>query len=51
MALGGRYRELHDRQHRVEEDVFVNPGEDPSRIPDADGVAVPPGRASSPRDL
>ena len=28
MALGGRYRELHDRQYRLEEDRFVNPGED-----------------------
>lgn len=28
MALGGRYRELHDRQYGVEHDVFVNPGED-----------------------
>jgi ABC-type multidrug transport system fused ATPase/permease subunit len=28
MALGGRYRELHDRQYGVEQDIFVNPGED-----------------------
>jgi hypothetical protein len=28
MALGGRYRELHDRQYGVEHDIFVNPGED-----------------------
>ncbi|HEX7122351.1 MAG TPA: ABC transporter ATP-binding protein, partial [Gemmatimonadaceae bacterium] len=28
MALGGRYRELHDRQYGIERDVFVNPGED-----------------------
>ena len=28
MALGGRYRELHDRQHRIESDLFVNPGEE-----------------------
>jgi len=27
-ALGGRYRELHDRQYRLESDLFVNPGED-----------------------
>ena len=25
----GRYRELYERQHRVEDNVFVNPGEDP----------------------
>jgi subfamily B ATP-binding cassette protein MsbA len=53
MALGGRYRELHDRQHRVEEDIFVNPGEDPSRAAEAeDGLAVPrSARAVGPRDL
>ena len=28
MAVGGRYRELHDRQHAYEENLFVNPGED-----------------------
>jgi hypothetical protein len=28
MALGGRYRELHDRQYALETDRFVNPGED-----------------------
>ncbi len=28
MALGGRYRDLHDRQYAVELDRFINPGED-----------------------
>ncbi len=28
MALGGRYRELHDTQHEIERDLFINPGED-----------------------
>ncbi|MFN8572246.1 MAG: ABC transporter ATP-binding protein [Gemmatimonadaceae bacterium] len=28
MALGGRYRELHDRQYGIEQDRFVNPGEE-----------------------
>jgi ABC-type multidrug transport system fused ATPase/permease subunit len=28
LALGGRYRDLHDRQYSVETDRFVNPGED-----------------------
>jgi hypothetical protein len=28
MALGGRYRELHDRQYGIEQDRFINPGED-----------------------
>ena len=29
MAKNGRYRDLHDRQYRLEEDRFVNPGEAP----------------------
>jgi len=28
MARDGRYRELHDRQYRVERNRFINPGED-----------------------
>jgi len=28
LANGGRYRELHDRQYRIEWDRFINPGED-----------------------
>ncbi len=34
LRLGGRYRELYDRQHRFERDQFVNPGEDP--VPDTE---------------
>jgi subfamily B ATP-binding cassette protein MsbA len=28
LALKGRYKQLHDRQHGVEQDQFINPGED-----------------------
>ncbi|WP_035958963.1 ABC transporter ATP-binding protein [Bryobacter aggregatus] len=28
MAMAGRYRELHDRQHEFEKNQFINPGED-----------------------
>jgi subfamily B ATP-binding cassette protein MsbA len=28
MALRGRYKELHDTQHEIEKDLFINPGED-----------------------
>jgi ABC-type multidrug transport system fused ATPase/permease subunit len=28
MALGGRYRDLHDRQYQFESNLFVNPGEE-----------------------
>jgi subfamily B ATP-binding cassette protein MsbA len=51
MDLGGRYRDLHDRQHRVEEDVFINPGEDPTRALEAETVVVPRPRVAGPRDL
>jgi ABC-type multidrug transport system fused ATPase/permease subunit len=34
MALGGRYRELHDRQYELETDRFINPGEDFTPEPD-----------------
>ena len=29
LRAGGLYRSLHDRQQGLEEDIFVNPGEDP----------------------
>jgi subfamily B ATP-binding cassette protein MsbA len=51
MALGGRYRELHDRQYQVEADVYINPGEDPSKAEDTEAVTVPQGRGAGPRDL
>jgi subfamily B ATP-binding cassette protein MsbA len=38
MALGGRYRELHDRQYAWEQDRFVNPGED--FTPEPEGAAA-----------
>jgi subfamily B ATP-binding cassette protein MsbA len=28
LALGGRYRTLHDKQYQLESDRFINPGED-----------------------
>ena len=31
MALGGRYRVLHDKQYKLEADRFINPGEDPTK--------------------
>ena len=38
MALGGRYRDLHDRQYALESDRFINPGEDFTPEPE---VAAP----------
>lgn len=36
---GGRYRDLYDRQHRFEQDQFVNPGEDPVPEKESDSRA------------
>ena len=41
LALGGRYRELYDRQYRLESDRFVNPGEDFTPEPEHDGAVLP----------
>jgi ABC-type multidrug transport system fused ATPase/permease subunit len=32
IALGGRYRQLYEKQYGVEKDMFINPGEDFLRI-------------------
>ena len=45
MALGGRYRVLHDTQYEIEKDLFINPGEDftPETEPAGKGAGrVPP---------
>jgi subfamily B ATP-binding cassette protein MsbA len=34
MALNGRYRQLHDKQYRLESDRFINPGEDFIPVPE-----------------
>jgi len=43
LGAGGRYRQLHDRQYKIEEDRFLNPGEDftpePAKVvPEATGT-------------
>ena len=48
MALGGRYRQLHDRQYSWEQDRFINPGEDFTPEPAAAG---PPAVSRSERQL
>jgi subfamily B ATP-binding cassette protein MsbA len=50
LALGGRYRQLYDKQHRFELDQFVNPGEDFTPEPPKPEMPAP-GRRSSPRSL
>jgi subfamily B ATP-binding cassette protein MsbA len=34
LANGGRYRQLHDKQFRLETDRFINPGEDFTPVPE-----------------
>jgi ABC-type multidrug transport system fused ATPase/permease subunit len=42
LALGGRYRTLHDKQYRFEADRFINPGEDFTPEPAKPTVAATP---------
>jgi len=47
LERGGRYRQLHDRQYRLESDRFVNPGEDFTPEPESTpgpAPAAPPQR-------
>ena len=47
IARGGRYRQLHDKQYRIETDRFINPGEDFTPEPEREATAAPvspPGR-------
>ena len=42
LAAQGRYRQLYDRQYKLETDRFINPGED--FTPDPEKASVGPGR-------
>jgi len=42
-AAGGRYREMHDRQHGLEQDLFLAPGEGEKEAEEKD---APPGAAA-----
>ncbi len=41
LALDGRYRQLYDKQYKLERDRFVNPGEDLTEAPARPAVKVP----------
>jgi subfamily B ATP-binding cassette protein MsbA len=41
IALNGRYRQLYDKQYKVESDRFINPGEDFTPEPDKPVVEPP----------
>jgi subfamily B ATP-binding cassette protein MsbA len=42
LALNGRYRQLHDKQYKLETDRFINPGEDFTPEPAKVVIAKPP---------
>ncbi|MEW6321939.1 MAG: ABC transporter ATP-binding protein [Acidobacteriota bacterium] len=42
LAKNGRYRQLHDKQYRIETDRFINPGEDFTPEPPKAAVGGPP---------
>src|SRR5204862_145130 len=43
LAKHGRYKQLHDKQYQLEEDIYVNPGEDWTPEPPKEKVAAGPG--------
>jgi len=45
LARDGRYRQLHDKQYRFEQDLFVNPGEDFTTPAESEPPAVTTNRA------
>ncbi len=47
LAMYGRYRQLYERQHAVETDTFVNPGEELPGEPDSRRPVVVPVRSRS----
>jgi subfamily B ATP-binding cassette protein MsbA len=44
LALGGRYRQLYDKQYNFETDRFINPGEDFTPEPEKPSTPIPVGR-------
>jgi subfamily B ATP-binding cassette protein MsbA len=44
LALGGRYRQLYDKQYNFETDRFINPGEDFTPEPEKPAPPIPVGR-------
>jgi ABC-type multidrug transport system fused ATPase/permease subunit len=44
LAVGGRYKQLYDKQYNFEADRFINPGEDFTPEPEKPVAAIPVGR-------
>jgi subfamily B ATP-binding cassette protein MsbA len=51
LEAGGRYRQLHDKQYRLERNRFVNPGEEWGPEPEEPAVAAPEPRLVPPTRL
>ena len=49
LAMDGRYRQLYDKQYKLELDRFINPGED--FTPEPAKVEAPPAAGGAPRAL
>jgi subfamily B ATP-binding cassette protein MsbA len=49
LAAGGRYRQLHDKQYKLERDRYLNPGEEPAREPAP--ITIPATRPTPPTRL
>jgi subfamily B ATP-binding cassette protein MsbA len=47
LGVGGRYRQLYDKQYRLERDRFINPGED--FTPEPEKIVMPAGSPDTPR--
>jgi ABC-type multidrug transport system fused ATPase/permease subunit len=45
LAAGGRYRQLYDKQFKLERDRFINPGEDFTPEPPRPQIAMPAARS------
>jgi subfamily B ATP-binding cassette protein MsbA len=45
LSAGGRYRQLYDKQFKLERDRFINPGEDFTPEPPRPTIAIPASRA------
>jgi subfamily B ATP-binding cassette protein MsbA len=45
LTAGGRYRQLYDKQFKLERDRFINPGEDFTPEPPRPSIAIPASRA------
>jgi subfamily B ATP-binding cassette protein MsbA len=48
LAVGGRYRQLYDKQFKLERDRFINPGEDFTPEPDLPAVSMGGGGGGAP---